>query len=76
MVKVKIFSSNEVIEVTQNVAHGLIERGEGEIYTGRGRVGYKTRQMSVSRERIAPKIAYTKTKKEKSKKSRGKYSSR
>ena len=35
MIKVRIFETDKVIEVTKNIAHDLIDTGKAELYSGR-----------------------------------------
>lgn len=56
MVKIKITLTGEVIEVTPNVAHGLVERGEGTVFTEQE---YKTRDMLSYRPQ--PQAKFKKT---------------
>lgn len=50
MIKVKMLVSGEVVEVTRNEAHGLIDSGKAELYKGdspkpKKKQSYKNRMM-------------------------------
>ncbi len=45
MVKVKYITTGEIVEVTANVAHGLVESGAGVIVNEKW---YETREMRTS----------------------------
>ena len=48
MQKVKILATGEIKEVTSNIAHGLIDRGEAVLHTGiRGHLMHLLRQRCL-----------------------------
>lgn len=49
MIKVKMLDTNEIVEVTANVAHGLVDSGKAvHVEAGANKKWYETREMRTS----------------------------